>query len=119
MFKVFFLNRTLSPEAAKLPLIFRLNVDEDVLGMPRMLFVLAAGCLGVGLVACCAFSISCWQSRKKQDRNYYNFSMLSQQEESSKSKKLFEDDDDDDDEVFRTPIKSEIFFQWYIFILFS
>lgn len=72
--------------------------------MPRMLFIVSAGCLGVAFVACCAMSITCYQSRRI-NRNYYNFSILPQKGD---EKKLFEyDDDADETEIFRTPIKSK------------
>lgn len=84
-----------------------MDIDEHVLGMPRLLFIVSVGCLGVIFVACCALSINCYQARK-QNRNYYSFSMLSQK---SDGKKLFDDEDEcDETEIFRTPIKSKINF---------
>lgn len=87
---------------------FHLDIDENVLGMPRLLFVVSIGCFGVLIIACCAFSITFYQ-RRKRDRTYYSFSMLPQQN-GGEMKKLFEDDDDvEETELFRTPIKSKKF----------
>lgn len=89
-------------------IFFHLDIDENVLGMPRLLFVVTVGCLGVLLIACCAFSITFYQ-RRKRDRTYYSFSMLPQQN-GGEMKKLFEDDDDmDETELFRSPLKSKNF----------
>lgn len=85
-------------------LIFRLAVDENVMGLPRMAFVLIFGCMGALFVACCALLITCCSNRRK-DKKYYSFSLLPQKPE---QRKLFEDDDDvDETELFRTPIKGE------------
>lgn len=85
--------------------IFRLAIDEDVMGLPRLTFVLIFGCLGGLGVAGCALLITYCSNRRK-DKQYYSFSLLSQKPE---QRKLFEDDDDDVDEteLFRTPIKSK------------
>lgn len=86
--------------------IFRLAVDEDVMGLPRLTFVLIFGCLGALGVAGCALLIT-YCSQRREDKKYYSFSLLPQKPE---QKKLFEDDDDDDvdeTELFRTPIKSK------------
>lgn len=81
---------------------FRLAVNESVMGLPRMAFVLLFGCIGLLAVGCGALLITCFSQRKK-DKNYYSFSLLSQKPE---QRKLFEDDDDvDETELFRTPIK--------------
>ena len=98
----------LYPDGIIQRIVFRLDVDENVMGMPRMLFIVSAGCLGVLLVVCCALGINCYQSRQL-DRNYYSFSMLSQR--NTDDKKLFDDDDEGDEtEIFRTPIKSKCIF---------
>lgn len=90
---------------------FHLDIDENVFGMPRLLFIVTVGCLGVLVIACCAFSITFYQ-RRKRDRTYYSFSMLPQQN-GSEMKKLFEDEDDmDETELFRSPIKSNKLFMW-------
>lgn len=84
--------------------IFHLEFNENVMGVPRFFFVLSMGCLGLIIVGCCVLAVSWYQSRKK-DRNYYSFSLLPQK---SERKKLFEDDDDvDETELFRTPVKSK------------
>lgn len=81
---------------------FRLGINESVMGLPRMAFVLLFGCIGLLAVGCIALFISCWSQRNK-DKKYYSFSLLSQKPE---QRKLFEDDDDvDETELFRTPIK--------------
>lgn len=87
-------------------LIFRLAIDEDVMGLPRMTFVLLFGCMGALAVAGCALLITCWSNRRK-NKKYYSFSLLPQKPE---QRKLFEDDDDvDETELFRTPIKGKIY----------
>lgn len=89
-------------------LVFRLATDENVMGLPRMAFVLIFGCIGVLFVACCALLITCCSNRRK-DKKYYSFSLLPQKPE---QRKLFEDDDDvDETELFRTPVKSENHYQ--------
>lgn len=85
--------------------MFKLDVDEHVFGMPRFLFIVTFGCMGVLLVACCALSITCYQSRKR-DRNYYSFSLLPQS--NGEKKKLFDDDEDETD-LFTARIKSEYY----------
>lgn len=86
------------------PIVLRLAIDESVMGLPRMAFVLIFGCIGVLTVGFIALIITCCSQRKK-DKKYYSFSLLSQKPE---QRKLFEEDDDDIDEteLFRTPIKS-------------
>lgn len=88
---------------------FRLAIDESVMGLPRMAFVLIFGCIGLLAVGCGALLITCFSQRKK-DKNYYSFSLLSQKPE---QRKLFEDDDDvDETELFRTPIKGIVFVEF-------
>lgn len=83
-------------------IIFRLAIDENVMGLPRMAFILIFGCIGVLAVACIALTITCCSQRRK-NKKYYSFSLLSQKPE---QRKLFEDDDDvDETELFRTPVK--------------
>lgn len=80
--------------------MFRLEIDEHVLGMPRLVFIFLAGFACVGLVALCAMVIVRCQERRKA-ASYYNFSLLPQKE----TKKLFEDDDDET-VLFSSPVKS-------------
>lgn len=88
---------------------FRLAIDESVMGLPRMAFVLIFGCIGLLAVGCGALLITCFSQRRK-DKNYYSFSLLSQKPE---QRKLFEDDDDvDETELFRTPIKGIVFVEF-------
>lgn len=83
--------------------IFHLETNENVMGIPRFYFVLSMGLVGLVLVIFCVVLASWWQSRQK-DRNYYSFSLLPQKTE---RRKLFEDDDEvDETELFRTPVKS-------------
>lgn len=86
--------------------MFHLESDEHVWGMPRLLFVLAMGCLLVGAVACFAFCVTTYQA--KQGFSNYSFSMLPNKE---RERPLFEEDDDDEEdmEVYRAPIKSEYY----------
>lgn len=84
------------------PVVFRLAIDENVMGLPRMVFVLFFGCIGVLGVVCCALLIS-WIAQRRKNKKYYSFSLLPQKPE---QRKLFEDDDDlDETELFRTPVK--------------
>lgn len=85
--------------------IFHLESDEHVWGVPRLLFVLVVGCVLVGAMACLAFCITTYRTRK--DFNNYSFSLLPQNKD--RERPLFEDDDDDeeDTEVYRAPIKSK------------
>lgn len=102
-----FLFRTITVDQSETlkGIIFRLDTDENYMGMPRLLFVLILGCIGVLGVGCCAFLVTCWTQRKN-GKNYYSFSLLSQKPE---QRKLFEDDDDvDETELFRTPIKGKV-----------
>lgn len=82
--------------------VFHLESDEHVWGMPRLLFIIAMGCLLVGCTACVAFCLTTYQAKK--DFKNYSFSLLPQ----NKDKPLFEDDDDEeeDTELYRAPIKS-------------
>lgn len=92
------------------PIVFRLGIDESVMGLPRMAFILIFGCIGVLAVGCIALVITCISQRRK-DKKYYSFSLLSQKPE---QRKLFEDDDDvDETELFRTPIKSMFTFCFF------
>lgn len=85
--------------------IFRLNIDESVLGLPRMMFVLIFGCIGVLAVGFCTLLLT-YYSQRKQRNSSYNFSLLPQR---SEQRKLFEDDDDDveETELFRSPIRGK------------
>lgn len=86
-------------------IVFRLAIDENVMGLPRMAFILIFGCIGVLSVGCCALLITCY-SQRKNSKKYYSFSLLSQKP--PEQRKLFEDDDDiDETELFRTPVKSK------------
>lgn len=91
--------------ASALPIVLRLGIDESVMGLPRMAFVLIFGCIGVLIVGLVALIITCCSQRNRKDKNYYSFSLLSQNK--PEQRKLFDDDDDDVDEteLFRTPIK--------------
>lgn len=90
--------------------MFSLEHSENVMGVPRLLFVLVFGCLIVMGIACIVFVISCYQHRRK-GRNYYSFSLLPQKPE---RRKLFEDEDEvDETELFRTPIKSKHFLFYF------
>ncbi|GAB0099272.1 Carboxypeptidase D [Sergentomyia squamirostris] len=92
-------------------IIFRLEVDERVMGMPRMVFILLAGFLCVAAIASGALLITAWQNRKNTFQNY-SFSLL---RTNNTTKQLFEDDEDDNDEteLFRSPIKKGVKMQPY------
>lgn len=96
--------------------VFHLEADEHVWGMPRLIFIIFVGCLGVGGIVLIGFCITVVQNRRKRFNNY-TFSLLPQ----NKDRKLFEDDDDDDEnddtELFRRPIKSKCFIFVQIFDL--
>lgn len=87
--------------------VFRLEIDEHIIGLPRLLFIIATGCLLVLLVVCCTFCIQFLQARaRKGNKPYYSFSILPQKE------KLFANDDAEDEldetELFRSPIKKGV-----------
>uniref|UniRef100_W4VRN2 Putative carboxypeptidase d n=1 Tax=Corethrella appendiculata TaxID=1370023 RepID=W4VRN2_9DIPT len=81
--------------------LFHLQYDESVMGMPRLVFVILAGCTCVGIIACATLIFSFIQSKRQKSR-YYSFSLLPQKGE----KRLFDDDDEGEEtELFRAPIK--------------
>ncbi|XP_077299077.1 carboxypeptidase D svr [Arctopsyche grandis] len=77
------------------PIILKLIRDERVIGMPRLLFVILAGCFGVMMVACAACCYSFCQ-RKGNPHEDYTFTKLRQNES-----KLFDDDDREDAKLFK------------------
>lgn len=91
--------------------VFRLQKQEQVMGMPRLLFIILTGLLLLVLVACCTFCIHFIKTRKEfKVENYrknYSFSLLPQK---GKTKELFADEEDDDEtDLFTSPIRSEYF----------
>lgn len=95
--------------------VFRLARQEQVLGMPRLVFIVLTGLILLVFVACCTFCIHFIKSRKEfTTENYkrnYSFSLLPQK---GKTKELFADDEDDDEtDLFTSPIKSEYFFYFF------
>ncbi|XP_055606268.1 carboxypeptidase D-like [Uranotaenia lowii] len=84
--------------------IFHLKRDERVLGIPRLLFVILAGCASVAIIACGIMCFMFIQKRRHNSRYYYSFSMLPQKGE-EQTKRLFDDDDDGETELFRAPVK--------------
>uniref|UniRef100_A0A2M4B9D9 Putative carboxypeptidase d n=1 Tax=Anopheles marajoara TaxID=58244 RepID=A0A2M4B9D9_9DIPT len=82
-------------------IVFRLPRDERILGIPRLLFVILAGCAAVGVIAGGILCFTYIQSRRRNSRYYYNFSLLPQKGELNR--KLF--DDDDETELFRASTK--------------
>lgn len=92
--------------------IFRLQKQEQVMGMPRLLFIILTGLLLLVLVACCTFGLHFIKTRKEftldNYKRNYSFSLLPQK---GKSKELFADDDDDDEtDLFTSPIRSKCFY---------
>ncbi|XP_053693015.1 carboxypeptidase D [Sabethes cyaneus] len=83
--------------------IFHLKRDERVLGIPRLLFVILAGCASVAIIACGVMCFTYIQNRRRNSRYYYNFSMLPQKGE--QTKRLFDDDEDGETELYRAPTK--------------
>ncbi|XP_037935345.1 carboxypeptidase D isoform X2 [Teleopsis dalmanni] len=85
-------------------IVFRLKVNEHIMGMPRLLFIMIASVLIIVCVVGCILCAQFIMSRRRQngDRRYYNFSLLPQ-----KSKELFEDElgEDGETELFRSPIR--------------
>ncbi|KXJ79140.1 hypothetical protein RP20_CCG002230 [Aedes albopictus] len=84
--------------------IFHLKRDERVMGIPRLLFVILAGCASVAIIACGVMVFMYIQSRRRNSRYYYNFSMLPQKG-GEQTKRLFDDDEDGETELFRAPTK--------------
>ncbi|XP_058117990.1 carboxypeptidase D isoform X2 [Anopheles coustani] len=87
----------LGPVGGAPGLVFRLTRDERILGLPRLLFVILAGCGSVGIIACGILCFTYIQARRRDSRYYYNFSLLPQKGELNR--KLF--DDDEETELFR------------------
>ncbi|CAK1541831.1 unnamed protein product [Leptosia nina] len=56
-------------------ILFKLEPDDKVLGMPRLIFVMVAGIIGVGLVTLGAWCFSC-RERSKDSRRDYLFTQL-------------------------------------------
>jgi hypothetical protein len=86
-------------------IVYHLVIDERVLGMPRLVFIMLAGCICVALIACATFTFAHIQARRKNNK-YYSFSLLPQKAD---GKRLFEDDEHDETELFRSPIKGKHF----------
>ncbi|XP_055374958.1 carboxypeptidase D isoform X3 [Condylostylus longicornis] len=91
--------------------IFRLEIDDRIWGLPRLLFIVSTGCILVLLIVCCAMCVQFVGAKTNKitgtARPHYNFSILSQK---GNPKRLFDDDEDDLDEteLFRSPIKRGI-----------
>ncbi|KAL5275919.1 CPD family protein [Megaselia abdita] len=95
--------------------IFRLAKQEQVMGMPRLLFIILTGLILLVFVACCTFCIHFIKTRKElkveNHRRNYSFSLLPQK---GKVKELFADDEDDDEtDLFTSPIRSKFFLFLY------
>ena len=90
--------------------VFRLNRNEHVMGMPRFVFIILSSLVIItGVVMCILCAQFIMARRHRADKPYYNFSLLPQ-----KGKELFEDDGDDGEtELFRSPIKSKSYFFYY------
>lgn len=98
--------------------VFRLRKQEQVMGMPRLLFIILTGLLLLMLVGCCTFCIQFIKTRKEfhldNYRKNYSFSLLPQKR---KTRELFADDDDDDEtDIFTSPIRSKYIKVFYRFI---
>lgn len=86
--------------------MFHLTRDERVLGLPRLVFVILAGCVSVGIIVAGIMCFMYIQARRRDSRYYYNFSLLPQKGELNR--KLF--DDDEETELFRASTKSKCTF---------
>ncbi|XP_053669829.1 carboxypeptidase D isoform X3 [Anopheles nili] len=82
-------------------IVFHLARDERVLGLPRLVFVILAGCVCVGIIVGGIMCFMYVQARRRDSRYYYNFSLLPQKGELNR--KLF--DDDEETELFRASTK--------------
>ncbi|XP_040152516.1 carboxypeptidase D [Anopheles arabiensis] len=82
-------------------IVFHLTRDERVLGLPRLVFVILAGCVSVGIIVAGIMCFMYIQARRRDSRYYYNFSLLPQKGEPNR--KLF--DDDEETELFRASTK--------------
>ncbi|XP_035900560.1 carboxypeptidase D isoform X2 [Anopheles stephensi] len=82
-------------------IVFHLARDERVLGLPRLVFVILAGCVSVGIIVAGIMCFMYIQARRRDSRYYYNFSLLPQKGEPNR--KLF--DDDEETELFRASTK--------------
>ncbi|XP_049794262.1 carboxypeptidase D-like [Schistocerca nitens] len=81
-------------------LMFHIERDARVLGMPRLAFVVVAGavCLLIVILATCCYAT--WQRRRRTQYDKYSFLQLASERVS-----MFDDDDDDEkeNEIFRAP----------------
>ncbi|KAJ4445265.1 hypothetical protein ANN_07066, partial [Periplaneta americana] len=76
--------------------MFRLARDETVIGLPRMVFIMLAGCVCMAIVVLGICCYTACQKRANRDRRDYYFSPIPQ--------KLLFDDDKKDVDLFRAPL---------------
>ncbi|XP_059048175.1 carboxypeptidase D isoform X2 [Achroia grisella] len=62
--------RTNSEDNVTPNILLKLEKDDDVLGMPRLLFVMLAGVVGVAVVTLAAWCFSCRQKARESRREY-------------------------------------------------
>ncbi|XP_039297230.1 uncharacterized protein LOC111045750 isoform X2 [Nilaparvata lugens] len=95
---------TLMKEKPEQTLVFRLIKDETVLGLPRLVFILLSGLIGMMSMGICF----CCYMQCKTESYSSGFSLIPQKSA------LFDDDDDEKDtELFRTPIRGSITRPYY------
>lgn len=76
-------------------IVFRLVKDERVMGLPRLVFVVLSGVVGMMILG---LGLCCYMTCRERRRGKTGFSLLPQ-------KASFLDDDDKETELFRTPIR--------------
>ncbi|XP_011313662.1 carboxypeptidase D-like [Fopius arisanus] len=85
-------------------LVFKLKRDENIFGMPRLVFVIMSGVVSVGIILlgiCCFMRCKGISPEEKNSRRAYAFSLL-------KDGNSFFDDDEKEVEVFKRPLNRSI-----------
>ncbi|XP_011647483.1 carboxypeptidase D-like [Pogonomyrmex barbatus] len=90
---------TLSFEAKKFSrLMFKLIRDDNIMGIPRLIFIMITGMICFGMVLCfICICAKCYASEAEKSRKGYAFSLL-------KDGGSFFDDDEKEVEIFRRPV---------------
>ncbi|XP_020298927.1 carboxypeptidase D-like [Pseudomyrmex gracilis] len=94
---------TSSSDATNVRLMFKLIRDDNVMGMPRLVFIMVTGTIVFVILLCCVcFYTKCQSSEdleenRKAENRKYAFSLL-------KDGNSFFDDDEKEIEIFRRPV---------------
>ncbi|XP_046604005.1 carboxypeptidase D [Neodiprion virginianus] len=85
------------------PLMFKLQRNQDVFGMPRIVFIILTGIICLGIVVsgvCCYAGCQTMNRQKNQNKKGYAFSLLP-------DGTSFFDDDEKEISIFKTPLKGK------------